>query len=110
MRERWGEGLTGTVAINAAFGLVGGVLGGLIGVGAGLSGGSSVTGYTLVVIGFVGLMLVATAANAVRQVFAVALYRYATTGEASGGFPERDLERPTRPKRKRKLFRRSPGR
>jgi hypothetical protein len=56
-------------------------------------------------IGLIGLMLAATVSNAVRQVFAVALYRYAVTGEPSGGFEERDLQRPTVPK-KRRFFRR----
>src|SRR4051794_15455219 len=105
MRERWGEGLTGSVAVNAAMAVVGAVFGGLIGLGTSMSTHSPGTGSTLLVIGLVGLMLVATAGNAVRQVFAVALYRYALTGEPSGGFPERGLQRPTLPGKKRRLFR-----
>jgi hypothetical protein len=103
MRERWGEGLTGTVAVNAGFGIAGGVFAALAGIGLSVSLHSPGPGYTLALIGLIGLMLVATAANAVRQVFAVALYRYALTGEPSGGFDERDLARPTVPK-KRRLF------
>jgi hypothetical protein len=107
MRERWGEGLTGSVAVNGATGIAGGVFGGILGVGASMSTHSPGTGFTLVLIGLVGLMLVATVGNAVRQVFAVALYRYAQTGEASGGFGESDLKWPTVPKKKRRFFRRS---
>jgi hypothetical protein len=106
MRERWGEGLTGGVAVNSAMAVVGGVFGGILGVGASMSAESPGTGFVLVLIGLVGLMLVATVGNAVRQVFAVALYRYALTAEPSGGFSESDLERPTVRKKKRRLFRR----
>src|SRR4051794_11004769 len=106
MRERWGEGLTGTVAVNGATAIAAGVFGGVFGVGASMSTHSPGAGYTLVLIGLVGMMLVATAGNAVRQVFAVALYRYALTGEPSGGFDELDLKAPTVPKKKRRLFRR----
>jgi hypothetical protein len=107
MRERWGEGLTGAVAVNAALAIPAGVFGMLLGIGASVSIHSPGTGYTLVLIGLIGLMLAATVSNAVRQVFAVALYRYAVTGEPSGGFEEMDLQRPTVPK-KRRFFRRQP--
>jgi hypothetical protein len=106
MRERWGEGLTGTVAMNAALGLAGGICGAIIGTGFAASVGSPTVGYTFVAVGLVGLMLCITVGNAVRQVFAVALYRYALTGEAVGGFPEADLKSPTVPKKRRRLFRR----
>jgi hypothetical protein len=111
MRERWGEGLTGTVAVNGALGIAGAVFGGVFGLGTSMSIDSPGTGYTIALIGLVGLMLVATAGNAIRQVFAVALYRYAMTGEPSGGFAEHDLQQPTVPKKKRRrLFRRSRSR
>jgi hypothetical protein len=106
MRGRWGEGLTGTVAVNGVTGIAAGVFGGVFGLGASMSAHSPQTGFTLVVIGLVGIVLVTTAGNAVRQVFAVALYRYALTGEPSGGFDEDDLQQPTVPKKKRRLFRR----
>jgi hypothetical protein len=106
MRERWGEGLTGTVAVNGVLAIVGGVFGGVLGVGASMSSSSPGTGYTLVLIGLIGIMLAATAGNAIRQVFAVALYRYALTGEPRGGFDVGDLEQPTVAKKKRRLFRR----
>src|SRR4051794_12144134 len=63
MRERWGEGLTGSVAVNAAAGIVAAVFGGIFGFGASMVSDSPGTGYTLVLIGLVGLMLVATAGN-----------------------------------------------
>jgi hypothetical protein len=106
MRERWGEGLTGSVAVNGATGIVAGVFGGMFGFGFSMSTHSSGIGFTLALIGLVGLMVTAAFGNAVRQVFAVALYRYALDGEASGGFGESDLQYPTVPKKKRRLFRR----
>ena len=105
MRERWGEGLTGTVAVNAAFAVSGGVCGGIIGIGFGVAQESSAVGYGFIAVGVAGMMLSVTIANAVRQVFSVALYRYATTGAAAGGYAETDLKSPTVPKRR--VFRRS---
>jgi Family of unknown function (DUF6159) len=104
MRERWGEGLTGNVAIGAVFGVVAGVCGGVTGLGLSLSAEGSNGAFVFVAIGLAGIVLSMTLAGATRQVFAVALYRYALTGEATGGFELADLERPTRPKRR--LFKR----
>ena len=100
MRERWGEGISGTVAVNAAFGVVGGACGMLIAIGAAVAGGSGGPGgYFIAAVGVAGMLVSWTLASAVRQVFAVALYRYAVTGQPSGGFEEADLKSPTVPKR-----------
>lgn len=93
IRERWGEGVGGTVLIGAwALPLLA-VGGALIGLGA----SSNADGPARVIVIGIGVVIVtaATAVTAaVRQVFAVALYRYATAGTAGGGFAEADLRAP----------------
>jgi uncharacterized protein DUF6159 len=91
IRERWGEGVGGTVLIGAWVVPLFAVAGALIGLGAGADGQARVVVLTI----GVGVMCVSIAlATAARQVFAVALYRYATDGTARGGFAEGDLRAP----------------
>jgi Family of unknown function (DUF6159) len=91
IRARWGEGVGGTVLIGAWAMPLLAIAGGLIGVGAGAHGQARVT---VIAIGL-GLLVAAIAlTTAARQVFAVALYRYATDGTAAGGFAEPDLRAP----------------
>jgi hypothetical protein len=104
MRERWGEGLGGSVIITAWTVVPSVPLGAVLGVGIGLL--PAAVGVVLVAIGAAGLVAMTAISGAVRQVYAVALYRYALTGNGSGAFAERDLERPFAPRR-RGLFRRS---
>jgi hypothetical protein len=94
VRERWGESVAGGIGITAAFGLVGIVPALLLGVGFGIAPFSPGAGIPLAAVGIVGLMVVSGAAAALRNVFAVALYRYAVDGEPTGGFPEPDLQHP----------------
>jgi hypothetical protein len=91
IRERWGEGVGGTVLIGAWVVPLFAVAGALIGLGAGADGQARVIVLTI----GVAVMCVAMAlATAARQVFAVALYRYATDGTVRGGFAEADLRAP----------------
>jgi hypothetical protein len=105
LKERWGEGVTGTVAINA--GMVVATLPAtlLIVAGVTLMRPQPGAGVAFLVAGLAWLMTVSAVAGAVRQVFGVALYRYATTRRASGGFSDTDLANPFTPK-KRGLLRR----
>jgi hypothetical protein len=91
IRERWGEGVGGTVLIGAwALPLL--AMGGaLIGVGTEAHGQTRVI---VISIGLAVICAVITVITAARQVFAVALYRYATDGTARGGFVEADLRAP----------------
>src|SRR5256885_1794229 len=93
MRERWGEGLTGTVAVTAIFSVISIPCGFLLGFGGSLYATDRSTGIALIVIGVALLLVVSSAATAVRQVFTTALYRFATRGEVSGGFTAQYLER-----------------
>jgi hypothetical protein len=90
IKRRWGEGITGTVVITAWVVVVAVPAGALIGTGLGVTG---VTRIVLIAIGAITLDAAIVVTGAVRQVFAVALYRYATAGETQG-FREPDLARP----------------
>jgi hypothetical protein len=97
IRERWGEGVGGTVLIGAWEIPLMAVAGALIGVGA------VAHGATRVIVIAVGLGIMGAAialVTAARQVFAVVLYRYATDGTARGGFAEVDLQAPFNARRR----------
>ncbi|HSR95321.1 MAG TPA: DUF6159 family protein [Solirubrobacterales bacterium] len=91
VKGRWGEGLTGLVGIGAWTVVVS--LPAAICLAFGLMRGASDpgTGVPLIVIGAIGLVVVSALAGATRQVFTVALYRFAT-GVSVTGFAAADLE------------------
>jgi hypothetical protein len=105
IKQRWGEGIGGTVAVSAVFAVFVLPAAVLAGVGGGLWVSDRATGTTLIVAGFVLLLAVSSIAGAVRQVFATALYRFAIDAEPRGGFTAADLRQPFTKKRRR-LFRR----
>lgn len=92
-RQRWGQQITGNVAIGAAIALLG-VLPSAIVIGAGvlLWSSASFLGALLVVIGALMLGLTFLIGHALNGIFGVALYRYAVEGEAAGGFTQEELE------------------
>jgi hypothetical protein len=94
MRKRWGEGAAGSIGIFAVFTLASIVPALLVGAGGAVAVFQPGIGIALIVAGAVGLLVIFAASSAVRQIFAVALYRYAVDGEVTGGFPAADLERP----------------
>ncbi len=92
-RERWGQQITGNIAIGAAVFLLGvlpAVL--LIVVGVVLWSSASFLGALLVVIGALVLAIALLVSKALSGIFGVALYRYALDGEAVGGFTPEELE------------------
>jgi hypothetical protein len=100
VRERWGESVAGSIGITAVFGLVSIVPALLLGAGFGIAPFAPGVGIPLAAVGIVGLVIVSGAGSALRNVFSVALYRYAVDGEPTGGFAERDLEDPFTKKRR----------
>ena len=77
-------GLIGLIAIlPAVLALVGGVALSVIGVWA--------VGVPLAIIGVVVLIVAGLVLSAIRGVFSVVLYRYATQGVAEGGFTQEQL-------------------
>jgi hypothetical protein len=92
-RERWGQQITGNIAIGGAvflFGVLPSVL--LIVLGVAAWSSSSFLGALLVVIGAIGLAISLLVSKALSGIFGVALYRYALDGTAVGGFTQEDLE------------------
>jgi hypothetical protein len=102
-RQRWGQQITGNVAIGgivflagllpAAILVVGGIL---------LWSTASSLGALLVVIGVLVLAIAMLIARALSGIFGVALYRYALEGQAVGGFTQAELESAVKPKRGRR--------
>jgi hypothetical protein len=102
-RERWGQQITGNIAIGAAIFLLG-VLPAAILIVAGvvLWSSASFAGALLVVVGALIGAIALLISRALSGVFGVALYRYAVAGEAVGGFTEEELESAVKVKRGRR--------
>jgi Family of unknown function (DUF6159) len=92
-RERWGQQITGNIAIGGLIGLLG-VLPAAIAIGVGVAIWPSVPflGALLVIVGALGLAISLLVMKALGGIFGVALYRYALDGQAVGGFTPSDLE------------------
>jgi hypothetical protein len=102
-RERWGQQITGNLAIGGIVFLLGFLPGiALIVVGVVIWPSVGVAGGALVVIGALVVCVALLVSKALSGIFGVALYRYALEGEVVGGFTQDDLESAVRPKRGRK--------
>jgi hypothetical protein len=101
-RERWGQQITGNLAIGGAIFLLG-ILPAAIVIVAGIAvwPSASFAGALLVAIGVVVLAVSLLIAKALSGIFGVALYRYALDGEVVGGFTPEDLESAVKTKRGR---------
>jgi hypothetical protein len=95
-RERWAGQVVGMAAIGIGVFLFG-VLPALLVVAVGVlllaSGGGPelAAGEIVLAVGIVAVAVAALVAAALRQVFAAALYRFATSGSSPGAFAEADL-------------------
>jgi hypothetical protein len=90
-RSRWGEGIVGSVSIAACLVVPAMIAAVLIGAGAG-AGADSVAAIAAITVGVALLGLVSAAGTVMRNLFALVLYRYATTGTASLGFEQLQME------------------
>jgi hypothetical protein len=92
-KQRWGQQITGNLAIGAAIGLLG-VLPSALLIAAGIAVWSSASfaGALMVIVGAIGLAISLLISKALSGIFGVALYRYALDGEAVGGFTPAELE------------------
>jgi hypothetical protein len=92
-RERWGQQITGNIAIGGAVFLFGMLpAAALIAAGVLIWASASFAGALLVVIGAIGLAIALLVSKALSGIFGVALYRYALEGQAVGGFTPEELE------------------
>jgi hypothetical protein len=109
-RERWGQQITGNIAIGGVVFLLGFLPGvALIVVGVVIWPSVGFLGALLIVIGALAICVALLVSKALSGIFGVALYRYALDGEVSGGFTQEDLESAIRPKRGAKLPGATPG-
>jgi hypothetical protein len=109
-RERWGQQITGNLAIGGIVFLLGFLPGiALIVVGVVIWPSVGVAGAVLVVIGALVVCVALLISKALSGIFGVALYRYALEGEVVGGFTQDDLESAVRPKRGSKNTGATPG-
>src|SRR5262249_18810347 len=92
-RQRWGQQITGNIAIGAAVFLLG-VLPAvaLIVLGIAVWSSASFLGALLVVIGALVLAIALLVSKALTRLFGFAPYRYALRGQAVGGFTAEELE------------------
>ncbi len=98
-RQRWGEQITGNVAIGGIVFLVAllpAII--LIVAGAALWASSGVGGAALVALGVIIFAVGMLIQSALSGIFGVALYRYALEGETVGGFTAEELESAVRQK------------
>ena len=99
-KSRWGQQVTGNIAIGGAvflFGILPSAA--LIGIGVLIWASASFAGALLVVLGVIGLTIALLISKALSGIFGVALYRYATEGQAVGGFTAEELESAVKPKK-----------
>ncbi|HEY5333300.1 MAG TPA: DUF6159 family protein, partial [Solirubrobacterales bacterium] len=88
-KARWGQQITGNIAIGAAVTLLGLLpAAALIFVGLVIWPSAGFAGAVLVVIGALVLCVALVISKALSGIFGVALYRYALDGEVVGGFTQ----------------------
>ena len=96
VRNRWGEGITGIVGISAWTVVAMIPVGILFAIGIAQRDHSPTASAALIAIAVGALLLVSALSLATRQIFSVALYRYASGESEPGGFAVADLEEPFR--------------
>jgi hypothetical protein len=101
-KQKWGQQITGDIAIGAISGLVM-LLGILVAVGGGFAlaagGAAVIAGGGLLVLGVVIVFAAAIVGGAVRGVFGVALYRYIVSEQVVGPFTAEEFEASVKPKK-----------
>ncbi|HWM54604.1 MAG TPA: DUF6159 family protein [Solirubrobacterales bacterium] len=92
-KSRWGQQITGNIAIGGAvflFGILPSML--LIAAGVLVWASTGFVGALLVVLGVIGFAVAVLISSALSGIFGVALYRYALDGETVAGFTTEELE------------------
>jgi hypothetical protein len=101
-RNRWGQQITGNIAIGGAVFLLGILPGALlIAIGVAVWSSASFLGALFVVVGALVLAIALLISKALSGIFGVALYRYALDGETVGGFTAEELESAVKTKGRR---------
>ena len=99
-RSRWGQQITGNVAIGGAVILLGVLPSAiLVAVGIAVWATASFVGALLLVLGVIGFAISMLVSSALSGIFGVALYRYALDNETVGGFTAEELDSAVKPRR-----------
>ncbi len=101
VKKRWGEGIGGNLIIGAWAAIAMFAVIVVFAAGAVATNDVPAVRDLIIAVGAVALVAITALQLLVRQTFAVALYRYATTGAAPGPFAEDDLQAPFARKRPR---------
>lgn len=96
VKNRWGEGITGLAGISAWTVVAMIPVGILFAIGITQRDHSPTASAALIAIAVGALLLVSALSLATRQIFSVALYRYASGVPEPGGFAVADLKEPFR--------------
>jgi uncharacterized protein DUF6159 len=96
IKGKWGEGITGLVSISAWTAIITIPVAILFGVGLAVGHRDANLGAALIAVAVGAFFLLSALSLAVRQVFSVALYRYAIGSPDTGDFTSADLEQPFR--------------
>jgi hypothetical protein len=96
VKSRWGEGITGLVGIGAWTAVAMTPIAILFVIGMSERDRNPTTSATLIAIAVGAILLVSALSLATRQIFSIALYRYARGAVDPGGFAPADLEEPFR--------------
>ncbi|MGA7396217.1 MAG: DUF6159 family protein [Solirubrobacterales bacterium] len=99
VRSRWGEQITGTIAIGGAvflFGMLPAIL--LVVAGVAVFASSAAGGGILIGIGVIVFIIAALVQQALSTIFGVALYRYVAGEEVVGSFTREEMESAVRTK------------
>jgi hypothetical protein len=98
-KQRWGEQITGNVAIGGFIFLIGLIPAAiLIAAGIAVMASSGIGGGILIGIGVIVMAIAILIQGAISGIFGVALYRYALEGETVGGFTSAEFESAVRRK------------
>lgn len=101
LKEQWGEGLTGAASIGVITFLLGFLPAAVIvALGVVLLDSSEAAGAALIALGVVVALIASLLQVTLGTVFRVALYRYATAGQAPGQFTPAQLDRAFEPRKK----------
>ena len=100
VKSRWGEQITGTIAIGGAVFLLG-ILPAALFIVAGVAiwATTAAGGGILIAVGVVVLIIAALIQQALSTIFGVALYRYVAGEEVVGAFTKEEMESAVRTKR-----------
>lgn len=98
-KSRWGQQVTGNIAIGGAvflFGILPSIV--VAGIGIVVWASASFVGALLLVLGVIGFAISVLINSALSGIFGVALYRYALDDETVGGFTAEEFESAVKPR------------